>query len=118
MQYTSFYLRHILLNKKVFRANRTGGFTPPGYGIWKGWSGLAGGNSGGDPGGGTAPNAEGEGAEGEGQDSHAGTGGTVLFKVNNATAAVRAAAAGAHGQGRDSEADARGRSTQDGCLSF
>ena len=77
-----------------------------------------GGDSAGDPGGGTALNAEGKGVEGESRDRHSGTGGTVFFKVSNAAAAVRAAAAGAHGQGRDSEADARGRSTQDGGLSF
>ena len=73
-----------------------------------------GGNSGGDPGGGAALNAEGKGVEGQGRNSHAGTGGTVFSKVSNAAAALRAAAAGAHGQGRDSEANARGRSTKSG----
>ena len=89
-----------------------------GMAFGKGGVDWPGGNSGGDPEGGTAHNAEGKGVEGEGRDSHAGTGGTVFFKVSNAAAAVRAAAAGAHGQGRDSEADAGGRSTQDGGLSF
>ena len=90
----------------------------PGMAFGKGRVDWPGGDSGGDPGGGTTPNAEGEGVEGEGRDSHTGTGGTVLFKDSSAGVAVRAAVAGAHGKGRDSEADARGRSTQDGGFPF
>ena len=90
----------------------------PGMAFGKGGEDGQKGDSGRDPGGGTTPNAKGEGDEGEGRDSRTGTGGTVFFKVSNAGAVVRAAAAGAHGKGRDSEANARGRGTHGGCLSF